>query len=227
MNIYALASDPFYNSTFFSTLISGALSILLVLATILIAWRQYSFQKRSHERQLLTAREDRILGIYRAFTESFFVLSPFFSSININFFIFPEESKLNRLREHHLALTAATDEAKLLFEGDVPLVERLSEIRNQYGKLVKKMFEERIAQQPNIRQEIVKIQEKYARVTLVTKDDFVAHPSAFQELKDATKFSGVMALEGYIKGFLSDSLSDENLDDYFKPYINRIPLSEG
>jgi hypothetical protein len=47
----------------------GLFSLLLVVATILIAWYQYRFQKNSHKQKLLLDRENRILDIYKVFAD--------------------------------------------------------------------------------------------------------------------------------------------------------------
>lgn len=226
MDYCALATDDFLNSTFFNTLIMGILSALLVLATILIALRQLCFQKKSHEQQLLAAREDRIIGIYKAFTESQLVLLPFSSSANISFFIFPKESQAKRLRDHYLELSSATDEAKLLFEKGVPLIKRLEEIRNNYLVFIKMMADTKKRLKQPVLDEIAKIKGKHPAVSLNNKNDFEANPDILQELNDATRFPQVEELEERIRTFCRENLSDDKLDDYFKPYINRIPFKK-
>lgn len=226
MDYCALAADKFLNSTFFNTLIMGILSALLVVSTILIAWRQYCFQKKSHEQQLLAAREDRILGIYKTFAETNLVLMPFRSCANISFFIFPEESKLKKLRDHCIELSTATDEAKLLFEKGAPLIKRLEETRDNYMIFLKKMLDTKKKMKQSVDDEVEKIKVKYSLLALNDKDYLVNNPDIFQELKDATRFPEIEELEKGVVKFYSDCLSDEKLDDYFKPYINRIPCKK-
>ena len=206
MDYCTLATDDFLNSTFFNTLIMGILSALLVLATILIAWRQHHFQKKSHEQQLLAARENRILGIYKAFAETYLVLIPFRSSANISFILFPKESQIKRLRNHYFVLLAASDEAKLLFEKEAQLIKRLKEICDHYFAFFNWMFDTKKKLDQPLVDEVFKIKAKYPAIKLNNKDDFFANPEILQELNEATRFPLVEKLEEGIKNFLRENL---------------------
>ena len=52
--------------------------------------------------------------------------------------------------------------------------------------------------------------------------DIIAIPAAFEMLNKLVDNRGIYELENEIATFKKNELSDENLDNYFKPYINRI-----
>ena len=223
MDFCAMAEDAFLNSNFLNTVISAVFSFLLILLTGYIAWRQIRLQKIIQRQNLLSDREDRILRIYSDFVECGLSLLPFRYDLNWNFVVFPDEQKIMKLRNHWVIAAKSVDEANLLFEEGAPIVECLKSILKEYQLLLGRMIDYRKEQFNFCAQVVQKVRVKYAGVSLNSRDDFVSHSDIKEYLKKMLENDASLELEKKIASFLHEQLSDQNLDNYFKPYINRIP----
>lgn len=66
------------------------------------------------------------------------------------------------------------------------------------------------------------VQKAFPDHSFATLQEIIAVPEAFDVLSKLTQNSDIQKLENEIAAFKKNDLSDENLDNYFKPYINRI-----
>lgn len=222
MEFCSLASDWFLNSSFLNTLVSAILSGLLVLATILIAICQYKFQKRSHEQKLLADRENRILDIYNTFADCGYVFMSGYSSVNIRLGILPDTSALKRLQEHQVNLNKAYHAARLIFDEDAQILKQLKAILDKFLQLSSREQELLLPQGKAFVEAMNVVQKAFPNRSFATLQDIIAVPEAFDMLNKLASNSGIQELEKEIAAFKKNELSDENLDNYFKPYINRI-----
>ena len=205
-----------------NTLISAILSGLLVLVTATIAIFQYIFQKRSHEQKLLADREDRILDIYNTFANCGYVFISGYPSVNIRLGILPDASALKRLQEHQVNLNKAYHAAKLIFDDDAQILKQLKAVLDKFIQLSYKEQEILFPQGKALVEAMSVVQKAFPGHTFSTLQDIIAIPAAFEMLNKLVDNRGIYELENEIAAFKKNELSDENLDNYFKPYINRI-----
>lgn len=206
----------------YHSLASVILSGLLVLATILIAICQYKFQKRSHEQKLLADRENRILDIYNTFADCGYVFISGYSSINLRLGILPDISSLKRLQEHQIHLNKAYHTAKLIFDEDAQILKQLKIILDKFLELSSREQEILIPQRKALEEAVNLVQKAFSDHPFSSLQDIIATPKAFEMLNKLTTNQELQQLENEIIAFKKNELSDENLDNYFKPYINRI-----
>ena len=222
MDFCSLASDQFLNSNFLNTLISAILSGLLVFVTAAIARCQYKFQKRSHEQKLLADRENRILDIYNTFADCGHVFMSGYPSVNIRLGILPDASALKRLQEHQVNLNKAYHAAKLIFDDDAQILKQLKAVLDKFIQLSYKEQEILIPQGNAFREAMSVVQKAFPDQLFNNPQDIIAIPEAFEMLNKLVINRDIYELENEIAAFKKNALSDENLDNYFKPYINRI-----
>ena len=222
---HALASNEFLNSNFFSSIVSGVLSFLLIVATIVIALRQYKFQKRSHEQKLLADREDRIINIYSVFADCGRVFISTYPSINLKMDIFPDiAAGVRRLEEYQMLLDKALDEAKLIFEDDNPLINQLLAIYNKFYQLSQKEIELVLElKTKNLKAREIFLSE-FPNFVINSMQDIYNRPDVLKRYNELFSNPKEQEMVDEINSFRKNELSDKNLDNYFKPYINRIPL---
>lgn len=206
----------------FNSMVSVILSGLLVLATILIAICQYKFQKRSHKQKLLADRENRILDIYNTFADCGYVFMSGYPSINLRLGILPDASALKRLQEHQVNLNKAYNAAKLIFDEDAQILKQLKAVLDKFFQLSFKEQEILIPQGKAFVDAMNLVQKAFPSRSFTTLQDITAVPEAFDMLNKLVCNSGIQELENEIAAFKKNELSDENLDNYFKLYINRI-----
>lgn len=204
--------------SFASTILSG----LLVLATILIAICQYKFQKRSHKQKLLADRENRILDIYNTFADCGYVFMSSYSNINLRLGILPDTSSLKRLQEHQIHLNKAYHTAKLIFDDNTQILKQLNAILDKFLQLSSREQEILIPQGKALEEAMGLVQKAFPDHPFSTLQDIIATPKAFEMLNKLVTNKEFLELENEIAAFKKNELSDENLDNYFKPYINRI-----
>lgn len=224
MILHALASNEFLNSNFFSSIVSGVLSFLLIVATIVIALRQYKFQKRSHEQKLLADRENRIINIYSVFADCGRVFISTYPSINLKLDIFPDiATGVRRLEEYQMLLDKALDEAKLIFEDGNPLINQLLAIYNKFYQLSQKEIELVLEiKTKNLKAREIFLSE-FPNYVINSMQDIYNRPDVLKRYNELFSNPKEQEMVDEINSFRKNELSDKNLDNYFKPYINRIP----
>lgn len=206
----------------YHSLASVILSGLLVLATIRIARFQNKFQKTSHEQKLLADRENRILDIYNTFADCGYVFLSGYSSINLRLGILPDASALKRLQEHQIHLNKAYHTAKLIFDEDAQILKQLKDILDKFLQLSSREQELLIPQGKALEEAVGIVQKAFPARPFNSLQDIIATPKAYEMLNKLIINKELQELENEITAFKKNELSDENLDNYFKPYINRI-----
>lgn len=161
--------------------------------------------------------------MYSTFVECGLALLPFRYDLNLNFIVFPDDQKIMKLRDQWIIAAKSVDEAALLFEDGAPIVQCLKNVLNEYKLLINRMLNYKKEQFDFCAQVTENVRAKYAGVPLNSRDDFVAHPEIMDYLKSLLESKASLELENEIMIFVQEKLSDQNVDDYFKPYINRIP----
>lgn len=225
MDLCALASDGFWSSNFFGAVLSGILSLFLVVATVGIAVTQYRFQKKSHEQKLLADRENRIINIYSIFADSGRVFMSTYPLINMKLGMFPDmESGVRKLEEYQMLLDKALDEAKLIFEDGTPLIEQLRAIHDKFYQLSTKEIELALELKKRIPKAIEDLRKEFPNCVINSMQDVLNYPNLLNRMEKLFSDPRGQELLEEIYSFRKNELSDKNLDNYFKPYINRIPL---
>ena len=220
----ALASDEFLNSNFFGSVLSAVLSFLLVVATISIALWQYRFQKKSHDQKLLADREDRIINIYSVFADSGRVFISTYPFMNIRMGMFPDiAAGVKRLQEYQIVLGKALDEAKLIFDDGAPIIDQLYAIYKKYVQLSTKEVELVLDIQMNVLKAKEIFQKEFPNVIINSMQDICSNPDIQKRFNELFYGTREQELVKEIHSFRENELSDANLDNYFKPYNNRIP----
>lgn len=211
------------NSTFLNTFVSGVLAFALICATVTIAKRQSKQEKVIHEQKLLSDREDRIINIYKVFADCGRVLIFLFSSVHIRMGIIPNDSDVKKLLEHRIKLSKALDEAKLIFDENSQIVKRLNVIYEKFQELSLKDLNLFTELRARISKAIEAIRKEFPNTRFESLEDISNHPDALKRFNTLAFDPREEELEKEELAFRKIDLSDENLDDYFKPYINRIP----
>ena len=70
------------------------------------------------------------------------------------------------------------------------------------------------------------VRKLFPNCRLDSLQDFVLNQNAFDVLNKLTFSPEIQKLVDDIYAFRKNELSDANFDDYFKPYINRIPCKK-
>lgn len=204
-----------------NALISYILSALLVAATIIIAVFQYKLQKKSHEENLLANRESRILKIYNTFVDSGRMFIALYPDLNLG--VIPNENEYKKIQDFKMQLSNAYDEARLLFMDDSVIIGQLAKIQNRFLDLNEREKNLIIIQRDVLIKAIKSVREAFPNCRLDSLQDFVLNRDAFDALNRLTFSPEIQKLVDDIYAFRRNELSDSNFDDYFKPYINRIP----
>lgn len=213
----------FLNSTFLSTFVSGVLAFALIFATVAVAKRQSEQEKVIHEQKLLSDRENRIINIYKVFADCGRVLIFLFSSVHIKMGILPNDSDVKKLLEHRIKLSDALGEAKLIFDENSQIVKRLNIVYEKFQELSMKDLNLFAELRARISKAIEAIRKEFPNTRFETLEDISNHPDALKLFNNLAFDPREEELEKEELAFRKIDLSDENLDDYFKSYINRIP----
>lgn len=225
MDFCALASDAFLNSNFLNTFISGILAFALVIATVIIARKQSKQQKVIHEQKLLSDRENRIINIYSVFADCGRVFISTYPSINLKLDMFPDIANgIRRLEEYQMLLDKTLDEAKLIFDDDNPLVKQLYAIYNKFYQLSQKEIELVLEFKMMLPKAKEIFQKEFPNCIINSLQDLNNYPEALKRFNELFSNPKERELVEEIDSFRKKELSDKNLNDYFKPYINRIPV---
>lgn len=143
-----------------------------------------------------------------------------------------DSSSLKRLQEHQIHLNKAYHTAKLIFDEDAQILKQLKIILDKFLELSSREQEILIPQRKALEEAVNLVQKAFSDHPFSSLQDIIATPKAFEMLNKLTTNQELQQLENEIIAFKKNELSDENLDNYFKPYINRIgdrrkkPLSE-
>ena len=223
MDYCALATDWFLNSTFLNTCVLGLFSFLLVVATIVIAWCQYRFQRNSHGQKLLLDRENRILDIYKVFADCGRVFITKFPSVNLKLGILPNELDVKKQQEHRSLVCNTFGMAKLIFESDPVIIGQLEKIMKKFLDLSSRELQVILMQRDVFMRAFEQVKAAFADKGVVTLQDVWLNQEAFDMLNKLTNTQDVIDLEREIEAFWNNELSDENFDNYFEPYISKIP----
>ena len=226
MDYCALATDQFLNSTFLNTCVLGLFSLLLVLATIVIAWCQYCFQKNSHEQKLLLDRENRILDIYNVFADCGRVFITKYPSVNLKLGILPNESNVKKQQEHRSQVCNTFGLAKLIFKSDPVIIDQLEKIMKRFLELSSRELKVILMQRDVFMKAFEQVRTVFADKGVSTLQDIWLNQEAFDMLNKLNCTQDVMCLEREIESFCHNELSDENFDKYFEPYISKIPRND-
>ena len=221
MDLSALASDEFLNSNFFSTISTGLLSFSLICATVAIAIWQIIFQRKSHEENLLANRESRILKIYNTFVDSGRMFIALYPDLNLG--VLPNENEYKKIQDFKIQLSNAYDEARLLFVDDAVIIGQLAKIQDKFLELNARERNLIVVQRDVLLNAVNSVRERFPNCRLDSLQDFVLNRDAFDALNKLTFSPEIQKLVDDIYAFRKNELSDANFDDYFKPYINRIP----
>lgn len=214
----------FLNSTFLSTLVSAILSGLLIYATVSIAHRQSKQQKEIHEQRLLADREDRIINIYSIFAACgrlFLLVTP---SAKIELELFSNDSRILKILEHQTKLCKALDEAKLIFDEGSPIIKRLESICEKYMRLSNKELELNAEYKAKMPKVIETLQKEFPNYSINSVKDVLNYTDVLHRFDELIPNHQQDEMKNEIRFFRDVDLSDEGLDNYFKPYVNRIPV---
>ena len=223
MDYCALATDSFLNSTFLNTCVLGLFSLLLAVATVVIAVCQYRFQKNSHEQKLLLDRENRILDIYKIFADCGRVFITKLPGVNLKLGILPNESDVKKLQEHQSLVCNTFGMAKLIFKSDPAIIGQLEKIMKKFLELSSRELQVILAQREVFMKAFEQVRVAFADKGLVTLQDVWLNQDAFDMLNKLSNTQDIIDLEREIENFWNNELSDEHFDKYFEPYISKIP----
>lgn len=223
MDYCELATDQFLNSTFLNTCVLGLFSLLLVVATILIAWCQYRFQKNSQEQKLLLDRENRILDIYKVFADCGRVFITKYPSVNLKLGILPNESNVKKQQEHRSLVCNTFGMAKLIFKSDPVIIGQLEKIMKRFLELSSRELQVILTQREVFMKAFEQVRAAFADKGVATLQDVWLNHEALDMLNKLANTQDVIELERDIEAFWNIELSDENFDKYFEPYISKIP----
>jgi hypothetical protein len=223
MDYCSLATDFFLNSTFLNTCVLGLFSLLLAVATVVIAVYQYCFQKNSHEQRLLLDRENRILDIYKVFADCGRVFISKYPSINLKLGILPNESNVKKQQEHRSLVCNTFGMAKLIFKSDPAILGQLEKIMKKFLELSSKELQVVLMQRDVFMRAFEQVKAAFADKGVTTWQDIWLNQEAFDMLNKLSNTQDVIDLEREIESFWNNELSDENFDKYFEPYISKIP----
>ena len=106
---------------------------MLVAATVVIAISQYRFQKKSHEENLLAARESRILKIYNTFVDCGRMFIALYPDLSLG--VLPNEDEYKKIQEFKMQLSNAYGEARLIFVDDSVIIGQLAKIQDKFFEL--------------------------------------------------------------------------------------------
>lgn len=211
------------NSSNTDTLVSGGLSLLLVIATVLIAINQFLQQKKNHEENLLLNRESRILDIFNTYADCGRLFIKWFSGANLKLLIVPDESEAMSLREQRFKLNKAYNEATLIFEEDSHIVQRLRIIYDKFANLCEEELKFITSQKSHLEQAFKDVQQQFPHYNLNQRSDVYSYSDATASFNELIYSDEIREIESHVFSFISNEFSKEAFDDYFKPYINRIP----
>ena len=223
MDYCALATDSFLNSTFLNTCVLGLFSLLLAVATVVIAVCQYRFQKNSHEQKLLLDRENRILDIYKIFADCGRVFITKLPGVNLKLGILPNESDVKKQQEHRSLVCNTFGMAKLIFKSDPAIIGQLEKIMKKFLELSSRELQVILAQREVFMKAFEQVRVAFADKGVVTLQDVWLNQDAFDMLNKLSNTQDVVDLERGIESFWNNELSDDNFDKYFEPYISKIP----
>lgn len=133
-----------------------------------------------------------------------------------------DSSSLKKLQEHQIHLNKAYHTAKLIFDEDAQILKQLKIILDKFLELNSREQEILIPQRKALEEAVNLIQKAFSDHPFSSLQDIIATPKAFEMLNKLTTNQELQQLENEIIAFKKNELSDENLDNYFKPYINRI-----
>ena len=223
MDYCSLATDQFLNSTFLNTCVLGLFSLLLAVATVVIAVCQYRFQKKSHEQKLLLDRENRILDIYKVFANCGRVFITKYPSVNLKLGFFPNESDVKKQQEHRCLVCNMFGMAKLIFKSDSVIIGQLEMIMKKFLELSSRELQITLAQREVFMKAFEQVRVAFADKGVVTLQDVWLNQDAFDMLNKLSNTQDIIDLEREIENFWNNELSDEHFDKYFEPYISKIP----
>ncbi|SMP47408.1 hypothetical protein [Fibrobacter sp. UWB10] len=223
MDYCAFATDKFLNSTFLNTCVLGLFSLLLAVATVVIAVCQYRFQKNSHEQKLLLDRENRILDIYKVFGDCGRVFITKYPSANLKLGILPNELEVKKQQEHRSLVCNTFGMAKLIFKSDPAIIGQLEKIMKKFLELSSRELQVILAQREVFMKAFEQVRVAFADKGVVTLQDVWLNQDAFDMLNKLSNTQDVVDLERGIESFWNNELSDDNFDKYFEPYISKIP----
>lgn len=99
---------------------------------------------------------------------------------------------------------------------------QLKIILDNFLQLSSKELEILVPQGKSLEEAVNLVQKAFSDHPFSSLQDIIATPKAFEMLNKLTTNQELQQLENEIIAFKKNELSDENLDNYFKPYINRI-----
>lgn len=210
------------NSSNMDTIVSGTLSLLLVIATVAIAISQFCQQKRNHEENLLLNRESRILDIFNTYADCGRLFIKWFSGTDLKLLIVPDENEAMSLREQRFKLNKAYNEASLIFEEDALITKRLRMIYDRFAGLCEEELKFITSQRSLLEESFKTVQQNYPHYNLKQRSDVYSYSDASNLFNSLIDSDEIRMIEAHVFSFL-DEFSKETFDDYFKPYINRIP----
>ena len=133
---------------------------------------------------------------------------------------------MKKLLEHRIKLSKALDEAKLIFDENSQIVKRLNVIYEKFQELSLKDLNLFTELRARISKAIEVIRKEFPNTRFESLEDISNHPDALKRFNTLAFDPREEELEKEELAFQKIELSDENLDNYFKPYINRIPMSK-
>lgn len=222
MESLIIACDSCMNSPCLDTIVSGILAGLLVFATVMIAVNQYRQQRKIQEQNLLLSRENRILDIYNTYVDCEKSFIRLFSATGPMLVVVLDDSKERELMEHRVKLRKALNVAKLLFEENTEIIQRLETLFDTFRDLSEKNIELASFRNNNISKAFQMVVEQFPQYHLNKLDDLGCYRDAFQRFYQLIDSPELRDLSDEIESFLRKGFSDENFDNLFKPYINRI-----
>ena len=215
-----IAQNPILNSQFLNTLVSGILALMLLLVTIVTAFRQQKLERHLQEKSLLSDREEKILDIFNTYAECGRVFNTWFSYENVKVLIIPDKYEADKFLNQSVLLNKSFNEAKLIFERNSLIVKRLKFILHKYERLRR---EERAIARSQYKKmveafEIVKA--KYPEYNMQFMNDILFFDDAREEYRKLVKTEKLNKFELALDEFIKKDLSDKGFDDYFKPFVN-------
>ena len=110
----------------------------------------------------------------------------------------------------------------MIFDEDAQILKQLKIILDKFLELSSREQEILIPQRKALEEAVNLVQKAFSDHPFSSLQDIIATPKAFEMQNKLTTNQELQQLENEIIAFKKNELSDENLDNYFKQYINRI-----
>lgn len=214
----------FIGSNAAATISSTILSGLLMFFTVRTSRQSRKQQKEIHNRDVLIAREQRMLNIHHIFTDCCrtLKLNEFYDLVRLN--IEPDAKKIvNKIIEYRSTICKALDEARLIC-GDCLLLKVLENVWKEFSALSCEEMDLFIYQSQVLQRALLQIKQEFPGVDVFPITNILNNAEASKRFSQLILNPKIEEYDAKVQAFWSQTLSYENFDKYFEPFLVRKKL---